>query len=201
MSSAAVILAAGAGTRFTGRSHKLLALLDGRSLIDRAVASAHEARIGPVLVIAGALDPDTLRAACTSIDDNSTITLIANPNWEAGQSSSLLLAAQTAAGMDCSAIVVALGDQPHITPTAWRAVAASNAPLAVADYNGHRGHPVRIHADLFNELPSAGDVGARELLQRHVHLVEPVPCAGSAADIDTVEELEQWPRPSPTNSP
>ena len=196
-----MILAAGAGTRFTGRSHKLLALLDGRSLIDHAVTSAHEADIGPVLIIGGAVDPATLRAACTSITDPSTITIVANPDWEAGQSSSLLLAARTAAGMDHSAIVVALGDQPHITPTAWRAVAASDAPLAVADYSGHRGHPVRIRADLFTELPSKGDVGARDLLQRHVHLVEPVPCAGSAADIDTVEELEQWPRPSPTNSP
>lgn len=198
MGPAAVLLAAGAGSRFRGNVHKLVAPLHGRRLIDHALDAALDANIGPVIVVTGALDAATL-----GLDERplGAITIVHNEQWTHGQSGSLLLAAQTASEQGLDAIVVALGDQPAISPAAWRAVAHSTSPLAIADYGGERGHPVRIAAEMFAELPNHGDTGARDLLRHHVHLVEPVPCAGSAADIDTVEELEQWPRPSPTNSP
>lgn len=198
MGPAAVLLAAGAGSRFRGNVHKLLAPLHGRRLIDHALDAALDANIGPVIVVTGALDATTL-----GLDGRpaGTITIVHNEQWSHGQSGSLLLAAQTASEQGLDAIVVALGDQPAISPAAWRAVAHSTSPLAIADYGGERGHPVRIAAEMFAELPNHGDTGARDLLRHHVHLVEPVPCVGSSADVDTVEELEKWPRQSPTNSP
>ena len=48
----AVVLAAGAGTRFRGPGHKLDAVVaDGRSVLDRAVGAALAAGIGPVVVV------------------------------------------------------------------------------------------------------------------------------------------------------
>ncbi|MEL0040174.1 MAG: nucleotidyltransferase family protein [Ilumatobacter sp.] len=90
------------------------------------------------------------------------------------------------------AVVVGLGDQPRISPDAWRAVAASSSSLAVAVYGESRGHPVLIGRDHWNDLPNSGDLGARELLRRFDEQVEAIPCEGSALDVDTTEDLNQW---------
>ena len=50
----AVVLAAGAGTRFEGAGHKLDAVIDDRTILDRAVGAALAAGIGPVVVVTAA---------------------------------------------------------------------------------------------------------------------------------------------------
>ena len=182
----AVVLAAGAGSRFDGPTHKLLARVGGRRLVDRAVAVAVDASIGPVVVVRGAADfelPDDLAAVVTVVD---------HPGWRDGQATSLQAGLRAARELGAEAVVVGLADQPFVTAAAWRAVAAAGAPIAVATYEGRRGNPVRLHADVWDLVPTTGDEGARALVRVRPDLVEPVPCAGSAADIDTREDLEQW---------
>jgi len=98
-----------------------------------------------------------------------------------------------AAGFD--AIVVGLADQPFVPPEAWRAVAdaPTECRLVVATYAGEWGpNPVRIASSLWPELPTDGDEGARSLLRRLRDDVCTVACVGSAADIDTPEDLARW---------
>ncbi|MFV1991092.1 MAG: NTP transferase domain-containing protein, partial [Acidimicrobiales bacterium] len=120
------------------------------------------------------------------------LTILENPDWEQGQSGSLAVAVEHARVLKCDAIVVALGDQPGISATAWNALAASSQPLATASYSGQPGHPIRLGKQVWDELPSEGDIGARELLREGKRGVERVLCAGNPDDVDVVEDLSKW---------
>lgn len=171
----AVLLAAGGGTRFAGATHKLLAPLRGRRVVDWA--HEHAAASGlRVIVVTGAV-PDL------GLPDQ-----VHNPRWADGIATSLQ--AGIAAAGDADAVVVGLGDQPGITPEAWRLVAETDAPIAVATYDGARRNPVRLAREVWPLLPTSGDRGANVLF-RTSPVVE-VACEGDPQDIDRVEDLEQW---------
>ena len=185
----ALILAAGGGTRFAGAHHKLLAPLRGSRVIDHAVAAvrtavAQGAPIDRIIVVSGAARLDPLP------DD---VTVVDNPAWAAGQAGSLQVGIAAARELGADAVVVGLGDQPFIDPGAWHAVAASTATIAVATYpNSPTRTPALIRREAWDELPKTGDFGARHLISRRPELVEEVPCTGTPADIDTLEDLHTW---------
>lgn len=180
----AVVLAAGAGTRYAGPTTKLHAVLPGgATVLGAAVASAVAAAIGPVVVVTGAVAPPPLPHG---------VHLVANPRWADGQATSLAAAVAWAGERGADAVVVGLGDQPALDPDAWRAVAASPSPLAIATYSGRRGHPVRLGAAVWADLPGTGDEGARRLLRAGAEEVDEVPCTGDPTDIDTTDDLAAY---------
>lgn len=189
----AVVLAAGAGSRFEADHHKLATEvtteLGVRPLVEHAIEHALASEIGPVIVVTGATElqlPPQLM---------SQVSMVANPNWADGQSSSIAVGVDAAAGFDADLVVIGLGDQPGIAASAWQAVAAAPAewPVVVASYDGRRGpHPVRLHRSVWPLLPASGEDGARTLMREHPALVHEIPCAGTAADVDTLEDVQRW---------
>lgn len=186
--TAAVILAAGGGSRFAespeAPGHKLLAPWRGRPLVAWAVETAVEADIGPVWVVVGAVDLTGVLP--------TEVTVLDNPAWTEGQATTLQVAVSEAKSRGLAAIVVGLGDQPLLSVEAWRAVAATPSPIAVATYQQRPRTPVRLARDVWNELPKTGDEGARVLIRTRPDLVREVACNGNPADIDTVEDLTRW---------
>lgn len=180
---AAILLAAGSGSRFTGETPKLRAPLGDRPVLTHALDAVRASGL-PVYVVTGAVDVDDLLP-----DD---VTVVHNESWVDGQAVSVRAGITAAAADGHRAVVVGLGDQPFVTAEAWRAVAETDADLAVATYDGERGNPVRLSSAVWDLLPPFGDEVGRAVMRSRPDLVRPVPCAGHASDIDTLEDLHRW---------
>jgi nicotine blue oxidoreductase len=184
---AGVVLAAGAGVRFGGP--KAVAVLDGERLVDRAVATLHDAGCAPVLVVEGA-------ASLAPVDAE----LVTNAEWAQGMGSSLR-AALTAVERrpEVEAAVLMLVDTPWVAAEAVRRVvaahASSGAPAVQACYDGVPGHPVLLARGTWAEAASlaTGDQGARGWLRRHRDEVVLVDCSGTGdpRDVDRPEDLRR----------
>lgn len=191
MKTAAVLLAAGSGSRFDANRPKLLAHLDGQPLIRWAIDAVVKSGLGTPYVVTGGADLSGWLDGATEVR---------NERWQDGLAGSLRAGIERAAQDGYDAVVVALADQPQLSPDAWRSVAGSaTTSIAIATYDGVRGHPVRLAAEVWDDLPATGDDGARLLMRARPELVTEVPCSsGSALDIDTTEDLDQF--NSPTRS-
>jgi nicotine blue oxidoreductase len=162
---AAVVLAAGAATRFGSPKQRLLL----PSVLERLRAAS----VGEVVVVAGAYPLDFEARVVTC------------PDWGLGPGASLRCGlAALPAGAE--AAVVVLADGPDLAPEAvgrvleaWR---ASGAPLVAASYAGVRGHPLVVGRDLWGAVPDEGLRAFEPLL---------VPCddLGAPGDVDTPGDL------------
>ena len=183
---AAVVLAAGASTRFG--SQKLLAEVQGAPLVRRTVEQVLAAGLDEVVVVLGR-EAHAVRAAL----DELQVRFVVNPDFRAGMSTSLRSGIRDLAPTVEAAIVV-LGDQPGISASTIRSLVEeykrSGQPIVVPVYSGTRGNPVLFDASVFPELASvAGDQGGREVIGRDPSRVATVsfPFA-MPSDVDTVED-------------
>ena len=186
---AAVVLAAGAGSRFGGG--KLLASLEGRPVLQHVLDRLAEARVGDVVVILG----DDAEAAERAIEWRRE-RRVRNPEPGRGLSSSLRLGIEALDGAVDGALIL-LGDQPLVPLAAIRAVldAAPDAarPIVVPVYPDDRGrNPVFVGRAAFGLVTEAtGDRGLGPVIAAHPELVREVPVDGAAGnpDIDTRADL------------
>jgi CTP:molybdopterin cytidylyltransferase MocA len=187
---AAVVLAAGSGSRF-GKSAKQLAELDGIPLLEHALRAVQAVpAIDRIVVVLGAR-AEEIRAGV----DFGAAEVVVCERWADGQAASLRCGIEAVA--DADAAVLTLGDMPRITPEvigafAELAVEYGASARARAIYDGMPGHPVVLGREYFAQIAALeGDVGAREVLKAIG--AYPIECSHlcSAADVDTPEALEQ----------
>ena len=168
----AVVLAAGAATRFG--SPKQLLLLG--AVLDRL---AHTS-VDEIVVVSGAYD----LLPCVS-ETQGNVRLVECQEWARGPGASLRcgLAALSAA---VEAAVVVLADGPDLAPAAVERVVADwrrgGGEVVAASYGGARGHPLVLGRGAWADIPNEG--GRR----RPARLV---PCddLGSPGDIDVPADL------------
>jgi CTP:molybdopterin cytidylyltransferase MocA len=178
-----LILAAGAGTRFGERS-KLLAKLDGRPLLEHAIAAQCAVpELERVAVALGASADSILRAV-----DFLRAEPVVCERWHEGQSASLRHGVSFLLAGDASKVLVTLGDQPRMTPELIARFV--NEPGGTrAAYGGRPGHPVVLGPEQIQAIAGLrGDHGARGLLEGG-RMIECGP-ANTARDVDTPEDLE-----------
>ena len=166
VSAPAVVLAAGAATRFGSPKQRLL--------LPGVLARLREAPVDEVVVVAGAFPLE--------LDGARVVTC---PDWERGPGASLRCGLAALAA-EAEAAVVVLADGPDLAPEAvsrvldaWR---TTSAPLVAASYAGNRGHPIVVARELWSAVPDEG-----------LRAFEPelVPCddLGPPGDVDTPEDL------------
>lgn len=204
MTVAAVILAAGSGSRFGGQ--KLLANLRGRPVLAHVVDTARDAGLDPIVVV---VPPDG------SLDDLDlgAVRRVVNALPEQGLSSSVRLGLGAVGALaepaDVDAAVILLGDQPSVRPDVIHRLLAetetAGGALLVAPRYAHDGAPNPVVARrqgwrLADEL--VGDRGFGPILDGRPDLVRRIDVSGANPDIDTREDLDRLDRladSGPTN--
>jgi CTP:molybdopterin cytidylyltransferase MocA len=179
-----LVLAAGAGTRFGERS-KLLAELEGRPLLQHAVAAqCAVAELERVAVVLGAAAEEIMER----VDFMRADPVICS-RWSEGQAHSLRCGIDHLTGAGhVTRVIVTLGDQPRVGPELI-ARFVGEPPGTRAVYGGVPGHPVVLGPVQMRAIAGLrGDKGARELLQGG----STIECGDSGAvrDVDTPEDLE-----------
>jgi molybdenum cofactor cytidylyltransferase len=186
---AAVVLAAGQGTRMGGA--KMTAEFRGKPMVRHAHEAALASGAGPVFTVVG---HDVTKVSVALLGLNTT--LVENPDYATGMASSLK--AGIAALPDTAAgAIILLGDMPLVTTQIIdRLITAfADNPMAKAvapTLSGKRGNPILIGRNLFEAVMALeGDIGARKLLDAAGDDVIEVPVDDAAVltDIDTPEAL------------
>jgi molybdenum cofactor cytidylyltransferase len=165
---AGIVLAAGLSRRM-GRPKALLEL-GGKPLARRAVETALNGGLSPVVLVGGE-HTSALRKAVADLDG---VEVVENPRFAEGMASSLTTGLTRVHGQ-ASAAMILLADQPLLPAKVVRSLVEKyweDSPCGVRivrpSYAGTPGHPVLFDAQLFPELAVlTGDIGAREVIQRH----------------------------------
>jgi nicotine blue oxidoreductase len=137
----AVVLAAGAATRYGGPKQRLFL----PSVLERLRA----APVDEIVVVAGAYELET------------DVRVVHCSEWRRGPGASLRCGLR-ALSAEATHAVVALADGPRLDPRAVARVLdhRGNAPVVAASYGGERGHPVCLAREAWARVP---DEGARAL--------------------------------------
>ncbi|TNM64343.1 DUF4031 domain-containing protein [Streptomyces sp. NP160] len=189
----AVLLAAGAGTRFGGP--KALARDDdGEPWLVQRVRALRQGGCDRVLVVLGA----QAESARELVPADGAVAVVVAPDWADGMSASLRtgLAALAAQEPPVAAALVALVDTPGLRPEVVRRVLGAvrtarptPSALARATYGGRPGHPVLLGRAHWSAAAAAarGDRGAGPYLR----------AAGAAlvecGDLDDGADLDERP--------
>ena len=184
-----IVLAAGQGSRFVGTSHKLAQPLGESSVLGTTLRHAIASQLHVVVVT-------TDRFAGEARQSVAARDVVVVPEAGSGESSQLGMGYSIAAGVRASATsagwIMLPADMPLLQPATLQAVARQldRHPVAYAQYQGRRGHPVGFAAELYSELVAlSGDEGARRLVARYPAFGIELDDAGILADIDTEADL------------
>ena len=187
-----VIIGAGAGTRFGGPK-ALAPLPDGRRFLDAVAETAGYAGLDPIIsVLAPSTAPPVLGTRGPAPRD-ARVVVNANPKSEQIVSARLGLAQLSNTSVFGALLwpvdhpFVALESVLAIVDAAQR----TGAMIVVPRHAERRGHPVFFHRELWRELMTVPDGGARAVMRANQSLVHEVdvPDAGVLRDIDTPGDL------------
>jgi CTP:molybdopterin cytidylyltransferase MocA len=189
---AAIVLAAGLGTRFGGA--KMLATLADRPILQHVLDALAMVDPAVTIVVLGA-DAEQVDAALEWRSERR----IVNPEPERGLSSSLKLgvaaAAAAAAELGIEAILICLGDQPRLRPDVVRALLGTETDRPIVapryDQDGSR-NPVLLHRPAWPvAMKATGDAGLGAFIKSRPELVLEIPFTGGNPDVDRPGDLEK----------
>jgi molybdenum cofactor cytidylyltransferase len=187
----AIVLAAGKSERMG--TQKLILPWKGSTVIGHITDELLASTLKQIIVVTG-----HNRDGVEEVLSGRRVTFIHNTLYNRGMLSSVRCGLK-ALPKSCSAVLVALGDQPGISCTLVdrmvEAYASTNKRLLVPSYQGRRGHPLLFSTEFCPEIHTDfDDTGLRGLLHRYPDEVYEWPCADSdiMLDIDTPEDYRNY---------
>lgn len=188
---AAILLAAGRGTRF-GEEPKLLARIDGKPLVRHVAEAAVQSCADPVIVVTGHR-AEEVRSELAGLP----VHVVYNDLFAEGLSTSLKKGF-AALPQTARAAMILLADMPFVRVDLIDALVTSwherGEPAAlVPTYKGRRGNPVVISRALQTMIEKlTGDVGAGPMLRGRSDVIEwPIDDIAIVQDIDTRQEFDE----------
>lgn len=188
---AAVILAAGSGSRLGGTA-KALIRIDGMPLVQRLIVAVQGAGIPDLLVVTG-----HYHDAIAQVVAPTGVRVVRNPDAVKGQAGSVRLGLQHT-DRQAGAVMVVLCDQPLLTSGDLVALVdafgrRASGKFVVPRVNGRgRGNPVMVSRNAVQAiLASATYVACRDYMDAHPALVSYLDTGNDhyAIDIDVPQDL------------
>ena len=179
----AVIVGAGAGKRFGGPK-AIAKLPDGRRFLDAIAETAMHAGLDPIVAV---LPP--------GVEAFPNVRVVTNANPDSEQIASVRLGLAQLTNAPVTAALLWPVDHPFVQLESVLAVLdgarRTGSPIVVPVHEGRRGHPTFFHRDVWRELMTVADGGARAVLRSAPQRVcdVPVPDPGVARDVNTREDL------------
>lgn len=190
MQIAALLPAAGLSSRLGDPArHKLLARIEGETLIRRAARRALEAGFDEVVVVTGARHTE-MEAALRDLP----VRLCHNEDFAQGMAGSLQRGRDALTAPGPEGLIILLPDMPLVTVDHLHALAqafrqAEGRRVVRATADGRPGNPVILPRALYQRFDTlSGDAGARQLI-RAAEVAAVEIGAAAFADADTPEAL------------
>jgi len=136
MSASAIVLAAGASTRYRG--------VKQRELLPAVLDALGRTSVEEIVVVTGAHVLEVPGARVVVCED-----------WSRGPGASLRCGL-AALGAAVDRAVIVLADGPGLDPRAVERVLARPEPVVAASYDGTRSHPVALARSTWADIPDAG---------------------------------------------
>lgn len=188
---AALVLAAGVGSRMRGQNKMLSALPSGQLMIKQTLLNITSSQASPIIVVTGH-KAEATRAAL----EDSGVEIVFAPDYAEGMAASLR-AGIKALPETADGVLICLGDMPLVSSDVLDTLIAKFDPVTQHEiifpsFYGQRGNPVLWGRRFFSDLLSlSGDAGAKALLPRFgvFCLDVAVESDGVLRDFDTPEAL------------
>lgn len=160
----------------------------GKPMLRHAAETAQRSGCDPVIVVLGAHEREC-RAALAGLP----VEIVVNERWPEGMGTSIQAGLRAIADRDAGGAILALADQPFVTPGFLSGLIARHAesgkPIVASQYSGTAGVPVFFARSAFPLLlalqPNQGCKGAILGNPADALLVD---CPEAAVDIDTPED-------------
>ena len=192
-STAGIILAAGASTRF-GEPKQLLRLKD-KCLLEWVLEAALKSELNRIVLVLGYAHQKILKALDEKLQHSKLLVAI-NPQYKKGQSLSVHTGLSKVKD-DYPAVMFLLGDQPMLNATTINVLLerfwADEKDICVPIYRGKRKTPAIFRRRLYTQLMGIkGDMGARQLIDDNPDRVLAVEMENPICffDVDTQQDFE-----------
>jgi molybdenum cofactor cytidylyltransferase len=187
-----VILAAGESRRMG--SPKQLLKVGNQTLIRRTIDIALATDLRPVVLVIGAN-----KAAIAPEIVDLPITIIDNPMWEQGMSSSVKMgmAALWMTQKEVEAVLILVCDQPYISVSLLENIVenyqTTQKPIVACRYSNEIGVPALFDRSMFEELLTlTGDKGAKPVIIKNLDKTNFIDFDKGMTDLDTPEEYQAY---------